>query len=158
MILPKSVNLLSSALGAPFMPERLRPPGGPLLPARPAGPPGPPGRPSPPGVLWPIWPSVGLGGPPGPARLAARPKGPALGPWTFLPPPRACDRRRADIDVAFGLGTPPNCGDGAAPDLDATSCTQWPLALRGLILYRYWEIELTLSNLACRLAGTRTGI
>jgi hypothetical protein len=83
MIFPKSVNLLSSALGAPFIPLNVSPPGGPIrLPPIPAG--GPPiglFMPIPPGALIP--PAIAIDGlaiAPGPARRAAKLRGPDAGP------------------------------------------------------------------------------
>jgi hypothetical protein len=91
MIFPKSVNLLSSAFGAPFIPLRVNPPGGPIrLAPIPAGPAPPIGlfMPMPPGALIP--PAIeGLVKDPGPPRLAARLNGPEAGPLSDRPPPNA---------------------------------------------------------------------
>ena len=118
MILPKSVNLLSSAFGAPCIPLNVNPPGGPLRPPSV----GAPGRLSRPGVLPGVGPSDGRGGPPANPLRAARPNGPALGPCCFCPPPRACDRSKAPIDAASGEGLPPRLGDGAGPPRAAAAC------------------------------------
>jgi hypothetical protein len=109
IILPKSVNLLPSGLSvaAPFIPLNVIPPGGPL---RPPIPPRPPTRgggcPIPPGALAPIPIAAKLGRGAPPALLAASPKGPDAGPGACPGGglARAADRRRADIDVAPGLG------------------------------------------------------
>ena len=121
MIFPKSVNLFPSSdfpPGPPVIPLNVNPPGGPILrapiPARAA--------PIPPGALAPIpiAPSDGLA-PPAADLRAARLSGPDAGPATGIPAappttPRAWERRRADMEVALGLGPKPFAwlaGDGA---------------------------------------------
>lgn len=115
MICPKSPNLLPSFLGAPAIPLSFNPPGGPILlaptPAR------DPEAPIEPGALGGIAMEPRLGRAP-PALRAARLSGPDAGPGSPEEPPpplvpSACERRRAPMEVALGLGPNPECGDGA---------------------------------------------